>query len=292
MKRTGLPQARLDTLKFSADAQWDVVPQARERWSSNIIAAAAEKEDKPVISMLDPIGGSIFSEGVTDKRIAAALRSIGPDKDVVVHLNSPGGNFFMGMAIYNMLREHRGEVTVKILGIAASIASVIAMAGDRVEIARGGFIMIHNSMIAAFGNRNDFMEIADGLEVFDMAMADIYAAHTGLDLKAVTKKMDAETFINGSAAVDEGWADALLPADAIKEDKKVSARAPGHLLDTALAQSGMTRSARRALIQDFKASMLGAAGVKDDTPRAVENEGTLRAAEKTYELLKDFTITI
>src|SRR6185436_2438068 len=136
------------------------VPQALERWAPDLMAAAASEES--TISVLDPIGVDPWTgEGVTAKRIAAALRSIGADKDVVVNINSPGGDLFEGMAIYNLLREHQGKVTVKVLGVAASAASIVAMAGDEIQIARAGFLMIHNTWVIAMGNRNDLREIAD-----------------------------------------------------------------------------------------------------------------------------------
>lgn len=84
-----------------------------------------------------------MGEGVTAKRISAALRAIG-EQDIVVNLNSPGGDMFEGLAIYNLLRAHSGKVTVNILGIAASAASIIAMAGDEIKMGRGAFLMIHN----------------------------------------------------------------------------------------------------------------------------------------------------
>lgn len=293
MKRTGMPQALLSEQDYSQlDVEWDLIPQARERWCPNLIAAVtADKESNNTISMLDPIGESFFTEGVTAKRVSAALRSIGAEKDVVVHLNSPGGNFFEGMTIYNLLREHKGNVTVKVLGIAASIASVIAMAGDEVQISRSGFLMVHNSHVGAIGNRHDLRDVADMLEPFDAAMTDIYMARTGLDAKVVGKKMDAETFINGSAAVDEGWADSLLPSDAVSEEKISAHKVTAQLMDMALAKAGMSRTERRSFMQDYRASMLNAAG-RNGMPRATEEDGKLRAAEvEVFEALKSFSIT-
>lgn len=255
--------------------QWDLSPQALDRWSPNLMAAAADEPS--TISIFDPIGSDFWGDGVTAKRISAALRSIGAQNDVVVNVNSPGGDLFEGMAIYNLLREHKGQVTIKVLGLAASAASIIAMAGDEIQIARAGFLMIHNTWVVAMGNRNDLRDIADQLEPFDMAMADIYTARTGLDPKSIQKKMDAETWINGSAAVDEGWADSLLPADQVKENKAAKAeRTSTFLADMALAKAGMPRSERRSLIQDLKSSMSRAAGA--GTPRATE-DGTPCAAE-------------
>lgn len=265
MKRT-MPQAR--QVVRPQGMQWEASPQALERWSPDLMAAADKAEN--TISILDMIGQDPWTgEGVTAKRISAALRNIGAENDVVVNMNSPGGDFFEGLAIYSLLREHKGKVTVKVLGIAASAASVIAMAGDEVMIARAGFLMIHNVWAVAIGNRNDFREMADTLEPFDVSMADIYAARSGMDAKKIAKMMDAETFIGGSEAVDQGFADSLLPADEVKKDANAKTdRVAAYLLDMALAKAGMPRSERRALLKDFKTGTPSAAD--DGMPGAAE----------------------
>lgn len=272
MKRRTMPQAR--QIERPNGLQWEVSPQALERWTPGLMAA--EKSDN-TISILDPIGQDPWTgEGVTAKRISAALRAIGADNNVVVNLNSPGGDLFEGMTIYNLLREHKGSVTVKVLGVAASAASIIAMAGDEILIARAAFLMIHDTWVVAVGNRNDLRDIADTLEPFDAAMADIYAARTGLDAKKVGKMMDAETWIGGAAAVEQGFADALLPADEVKDDPKARTdTVAAHLLDLALAKAGLPRSERRSLLKDFKAGTPSAAD--DGMPGAAEYLNTINA---------------
>ena len=290
MRKTSMPQAR--QIERPQGLEWDLAPQALERWTPNLMSAAAADEN--TISIYDPIGVDFWTgEGVTAKRIAAALRSIGADKDIAVNINSPGGDLFEGIAIYSLFREHKGNVRVKVLGLAASAASIIAMAGDEIQIARAGFFMVHNTWVLMVGNRHDLRDVADQLEPFDFSMADIYAARTGLEQKSVQKKMDAETWINGSAAVDEGWADSLLASDAVREDKsaKLGERAAPYLMDMALAKAGMPRSERRSLLQDYKAGMLSAAGAgkpratEDDTPRAV-----VAAEVEMLSVLKSFSL--
>ncbi|MEO8101341.1 MAG: head maturation protease, ClpP-related [Betaproteobacteria bacterium] len=273
MRKHSMPSPR--AFERPNGLQWEISPAALERWTPDLQAAAVEDN---TISILDPIGQDPWTgEGVTAKRIAAALRAIGAKKDVTVFLNSPGGDLFEGMAIYNLLREHQGDVQVKILGLAASAASVIAMAGDEILIARAGFLMIHDTWVFAMGNRNDLRLIADTLEPFDHAMADIYAARSGQDAKATLKMMDAETWIAGSAAVEQGFADDLLPADQVKKDKNARTdHVAAYLLDMALAKAGMPRSQRRELLQDYKAGTPRAAGA--GTPRAAEVD-TRAAAE-------------
>ncbi|RYD30290.1 MAG: Clp protease ClpP, partial [Sphingomonadales bacterium] len=156
----------------------ELAPTALDRWNADVRAAAKDDAEN-TISVLDPIGADWFGEGVTAKRVAAALRSIG-NKDVVVTINSPGGDYFEGLAIYNLLREHPAKVTARIVGIAASAASVIAMAADEVQIARAGFLMIHNTWVVAAGDRHAMRDVADWLEPFDLAAVDIYAARSGI----------------------------------------------------------------------------------------------------------------
>lgn len=221
---------------------------ALARWKPGV-HAAVESEDN-VISVYDVIGEDFWTgEGVTSKRVAAALRKIG-GQDVVVNVNSPGGDFFEGIAVYNLLREHPHKVTVKVMGLAASAASIIAMAGDEIQISEIGFLMVHNAWAVAVGNRHDMREAASTLEPFDDAMAALYAARAGVDKKQAAKWMDAETWMNGSQAIENGLADSLLPSSEVKEidDKGTKARAAVQRVEAALARQGLPRNERRSLI--------------------------------------------
>lgn len=235
----------------------EIAQHALDRWAPDVRAAAEEDRS---ISIYDVIGFDFWTgEGTTAKRVAGALRSIGKGP-VTVNLNSPGGDMFEGLAIYNLLREHPGEVTVKVLGMAASAASVIAMAGDQVQVARAGFLMIHNAWVVASGNRNDLKDFADWLEPFDNAMADIYAARTGLDTKKVGKLMDAETWIGGSEAVDMGFADELLPSDQVGQGEAKASAPAVRRIEAALRSAGLPRSEAQRLISEFKSGLKDSAG--------------------------------
>lgn len=258
-----------------------VTPSAFEHWNPFLRSAASESEDLGVISILDVIGADFFGEGVTARSISAALRAIGP-RPVRVDINSPGGDFFEGLAIYNLLREHPETVTVHVLGLAASAASIIAMAGDTVRVPRAGFLMIHNAWVIAMGNRNELREVSDWLAPFDAASADIYAARSGIDAAEVAKMMDRETWLGGAAAVEKGFADDFLPADQAAEDRDdEDAKNRAALLDLrklneALARSGMPRTERRELFKSLGA--LRDAGPSGGTPGAAPT-GTLSAAD-------------
>lgn len=243
----------------------DLPSSAMERWNGGIKAA---KSGENSISVFDVIGSDWYGEGVTASRIAGALRSLN-GADVTVNINSPGGDMFEGLAIYNLLREYEGRVTVKVLGLAASAASVIAMAGDDVQIGRGAFLMIHNCWVCAMGNRHDLAQIAADLAPFDKAMSDIYQARSGLDAETVGKMMDGETYIGGSEAVERGFADSLLSADEIADDDDSPAAAL-RKLDALLAKANTPRSERRKLLKALSGSTPGAAADPAGTPGATD----------------------
>ncbi|EOC1312715.1 Clp protease ClpP [Cronobacter turicensis] len=245
----------------------DLPAAAMERWNGSIRAA---RDGDNSISIFDVIGADYWGEGVTASRIAGALRSLN-GADVTVNINSPGGDMFEGLAIYNLLREYDGKVTVKVLGLAASAASIIAMAGDEVQIGRGAFLMIHNCWVYAMGNRHDLAQIATDMAPFDKAMSDIYQARSGLDASTVDKMMDGETYIGGSEAVEKGFADSLLSADEIADDEENPAAAL-RKLDALLAKANTPRSERRKLLKALSGSTPGAAAIPDGTPGAATIE--------------------
>lgn len=229
------------------------------RWNAGV---RAEQTPDNTISMLEVIGEDFWTGGgVTSKRVGAALRQIG-EQDVFVDINSPGGDFFEGVTIYNMLRAHKHKVTVRILGLAASAASVIAMAGDEIQIGKAGFMMIHNAWVFAIGNRHDMQEAAATLEVFDDAMASLYADRSGQDKKQAARWMDDETWFNGDSAIEAGLADSLLTVDtkidsaAAKAADQINAT---RRVDTALARMNVSRSERRSLIGEIKGGKQDAA---------------------------------
>lgn len=240
---------------------WDAPSDLLERWAALPLAAEADSDN--VISIYDVIGEDFWTGGgFTAKRCAAALRDIGKS-DVTVKINSPGGDMFEGLAIYNLLREHPAKVSVEVMGLAASAASVIAMAGDHVAMGMGSFLMIHNAWGVVVGNRNDMREAADMFEQFDRAMGDIYAARAGLDPDEIAALMDAESFLGANDAVAKGFADATFNAP--EKSGTASARADASAptarrrLDAMLAKQGVPRSERRRLLREA-AGTPGASG--------------------------------
>ena len=231
--------------------QFDTPSDALAKWAD--MPSAATASDNSTITMLDIIGDDGMGGGVSAKRIAAALRAIG-NRDVTVQINSPGGDMFEGIAIYNLLRAHPARITVDVLGIAASAASVIAMAGDNIRMAPSSFLMLHNAWGVVIGNRHDMAEAATLFERFDGALADIYAARSGMARSEVATLLDAETFLTAQEAVAAGMADTIAGETDAASDVSAQMR-PDILakrrIDAALAQQGIPRSERRAMLKQI-----------------------------------------
>lgn len=227
-------------------AEWDAPSSAFDKWNP---VKAANNDDKNTINILDQIGESFDGSGMTSKIVNGVLRRAGGE-DITVNVNSPGGDFFEGVTIYNQLREYDGAVNVKVLGVAASAASIVAMAADDLKIAKSGFLMIHNSWGLVIGNQHDMRDAAETFSVFDDAMASVYADRSGNSVKQVAKLMDKDTWMTGETAVEDGFADGFLASDEVVEDKK-KAQSSKHRLNTALAKMGMPRSERREIFKDL-----------------------------------------
>lgn len=259
---------KINAKAVPSGVQWDARSDVLSKWDQSLVLS--ESSDS-TITMYDVIGEDPWSGGgVTAKRVAAALRSIG-ERDVTVSINSGGGDFFEGITIYNLLREHPHKVTVKVVGLAASAASIIAMAGDEIQIAKTGFMMVHNAWVFAVGNRHDLREAADVLDEFDGAMVDLYAESTGLDKKEVEGLLDAETWLSGQSAIDKGFATSLLDSDQVAEDKTAdSASISIRKIDTILAKQGISRNERRTLLNQIKGTHDAARPVTHDADLSLE----------------------
>lgn len=173
------------------------------------LKAAADKT--PVLSISDDIG----AYGVSAKSFLNDLRSI-TGAEVVVEINSPGGDFFTGLAIYNGLRASGKKITVKVLGLAASAASLVAMAGDTIEMAENSFLMVHKTLTHMFANADDMRETAELLDRFDAGLVSIYAKRTGKSAEEINALLASETWMTAQEAVDAGFATSVTAALAVK----------------------------------------------------------------------------
>ncbi|PWL18832.1 peptidase [Falsochrobactrum shanghaiense] len=258
-----------------------------DRWDSGVRSADAVGDN--VVSIYDVIGEDFWTGGgFTLRRLDGALRQIGR-RDFEVHINSPGGDMFEGVAIYNKIRDHAEahglSVKVKVLGLAASAASVIAMAGDEIEIGAAASIMIHNCWTVAIGNRNDFAEMAQTMEQFDANMAAVYEARTGNSADDVAAWMNAETWFSGQEAIDAGFATELLPADRVKNDP--NARALAQVVraekkaERALRMAGASAKDAKTTISDMKKAARDDAAVPDSNADVAPSDYAALAASLT-----------
>lgn len=134
--------------------------------------------------------------------------------DITVWINSPGGDCIAAAQIYNMLTAYKGNVTIKIDGIAASAASVIAMAGNKVLMSPVSMMMIHNPATIAFGDHNEFAKAIEMLDEVKESIINAYVIKTGLSRTKLSHLMDSETWMNANKAIELGFAD-----DVIREGK-------------------------------------------------------------------------
>ena len=134
--------------------------------------------------------------------------------DIDLWINSPGGDCYAAAQIYNMLMEYKGNVAVKIDGIAASAASVVAMAGTTVEMSPVATIMIHNPMTVSIGDTHEMERTITFLGEIKESIINAYELKTGLSRAKISRLMDAETWMNAKKAVELGFADSVLYADA------------------------------------------------------------------------------
>ena len=173
------------------------------------LKAAADKT--PVLSIFDDIG----AYGVSAKSFLNDLRTVTAD-EVDVEINSPGGDVFAGLAIYNGLRASGKKINVKVLGLAASAASLVAMAGDTIEMPENAFMMIHNPWGFAMGGADEMRNTADVLDKIGTGLVSTYAKRTGKTDQEITALLDAETWMTAQEAVDAGFATSVTPALAVK----------------------------------------------------------------------------
>ncbi len=150
---------------------------------------------------------------ITAKEFSDELKAMGDVKDITIRINSFGGDVFDGVAIYSRLIDSGADITVFIDGIAASAASVIAMAGKEIHIAEAGFVMIHDAWTMAMGNADELRKTAARLEAVSEQIAAIYQRRTGMDMAKIREMMAAETEFNAEQSVEFGFATEIFEAE-------------------------------------------------------------------------------
>lgn len=206
---------------------------ARNRGAgAGLRVSAAAADDEATLYVYDTIvateADAEWFGGVSADAFVRAVRGLSVGT-LNVRINSPGGDVFAGRAMERALRDSGARVVVHVDGVAASAASVIAMAGDEVLMPRGSMLMIHRAWTVGWGNANDLLNTAALLEKIDGQLAETYAARTGGTPDDMLALMDAETWFTGAEAVEQGFATALVedaPTAKAAWDLSVYAHAP------------------------------------------------------------------
>lgn len=168
---------------------------------------AASAGETATIQIFDQIGEDWFGgSGLSGKQFSDVLNEVG-NGPLLVEINSPGGNVWDGLSIYNQLRGRRAPVTTRVVGIAASIASIIALAGDKVEMAEAALMMIHDPSGMASGTSEDMRKMADALDQHAEVLVGVYAKKTGKSSEAIRAAMKAETWFTTQEAIAFGLVD-------------------------------------------------------------------------------------
>jgi ATP-dependent Clp protease protease subunit len=191
------------------------------------------------IYLYDAIGGSWDGSGITAKSFQDSLKDIGNVSDLDIYVNSPGGSVFEGLAIYNQIKRHSAaNKVVHIDGIAASIASVIAMAGTEIRIAENAMMMIHDPWGMAVGGATEMRKQADALDKIRDVLLDTYVAKTGGKRETISAWMSDETWMTAKETVDRKFATATVREKTVKAEFTMLAqfnKVPEHLRKQAVS---------------------------------------------------------
>lgn len=182
----------------------------KKPWSISAKAGGAIE-----ILLYDQIGADFFGEGTSAKDFANDLKAQAPVSQINLRINSPGGNVFDGLAIYNTLLNHGAKITATVDGIAASIASVIAMAASELSMAETSILMIHNPHTVAMGDSAAMRKLAETMDTVKASMVNAYQRHTKLSAEEIGALMDDETWMSAEEAQSKGFANSIIKQPAI-----------------------------------------------------------------------------
>lgn len=180
--------------------------------------AVNDEGEKPVIHIQGFIGADWFIEGNTDTKVKRILDGLGDQKEIDVVINSNGGDVFQGIAIGNLLKENKAKINMIINGIAASAASIIAMAGDTIQIYSNAQLMIHRASTFDGGNVDDFRRIADQLDSIDKSVKASYMNRFNGSVDELQELLVAETFMDAETALSKGLVDEIINDSASTEE--------------------------------------------------------------------------
>jgi ATP-dependent protease ClpP protease subunit len=181
---------------------------------SGSLQIRAKSPTKAEIIIYGTIGASFWEEGITAKKFSEELKAIDSSvKEIDVRISSPGGDVFDGIAIYNRLKQHPAKINVYIDSLAASIASVIALAGDNIQMGEGALYMIHLPWTFSYGNRKDLDTVIDRLMDVEEQLISIYAKKTKLSRAEIREMLEKETWMDADQAKEMKFIDDKVESD-------------------------------------------------------------------------------
>jgi ATP-dependent protease ClpP protease subunit len=250
---------------------------------------SAESQEKTAeILIYDVIGKDWFGDGISSVEFIKDLEKIEADS-LVVRINSPGGNVFEGFAIYNALKRFKGRIEVHVDALAASIASIIAMAGDEIIMGDGAYIMVHEPWSIVMGTAEDMRKEAHLLDKITGSIAAIYANKAEGDLEDIEKLMAEETWMTADEAIELGFADRKEEAKPVKasfdfskygfkkvlgpllpvENKEIPGKRDIERLLT--RDAGLSRSQARTLLREGYGALSGTQDAADEGDQALRD---------------------
>ena len=172
------------------------------------------RQSEADILLYGAVGDDFWEDSVSAKSFSDELKVLPESvKKINLRINSPGGSVFDGVTIYERLRQHKAKVTVHVDGMAASIASIIALAGDEVIIGEGAFFMVHAPMSGVMGNAREMEDMIEVLDKIEAQMTGIYSRKTGLSSAEISRMLMKDTWLNAEEAVEMGFADRISDND-------------------------------------------------------------------------------
>ena len=239
----------------------------------NIKGAIISNNDEWIYEMFD-------MEATSPRMVSEALTEANGE-DVEVIINSGGGSLFEASEIYTELREYQGHVEVKVVGVAASAASIIMMAGDHVRISPTAQIMIHNGRVVEMGDRHTMKKTSETLENIDKTIASAYKLKTGMEDDELMKMMDEETWINPEMAKEYGFVDEIMFSN--DQVKVVASIADGYIPEKVIEgiRNGMmkpdslTKDDVKNMLMEFKDEIKNEIKPEEPEPKPKGNIGRL-----------------
>ncbi|WP_053022043.1 head maturation protease, ClpP-related, partial [Staphylococcus haemolyticus] len=161
---------------------------------------------------------SFLDDTISAKAVKDSLDDV--KEDIVIRLNSGGGDVFEGIEIYNYLKSLSNHITIEVTALAASAASLVAMAGDKIIIRTGANMMVHEASTMAFGNKSDIQKTLNALTAIDTSIVDIYHDRTGLDRDEIVNLITNETWLTADEAINKGFADEKSSRKSVEKQKE------------------------------------------------------------------------